>query len=77
MNVGKQREHNERDNRAAQIGLCSHCRYMRQIKSDRGSIFFMCQLSATDPSFPKYPRLPVTRCAGYSPSIPEQKNEAS
>ena len=50
---------------------------MRQLKSDRGSVFYLCQLSATDPSFPKYPRLPVLQCVGYSPSIPKQKNEAS
>jgi len=46
-------------------GLCADCRNMRRIASDRGSIFYMCALSATDPSFPKYPRLPVLECAGY------------
>jgi hypothetical protein len=25
----------------------------------------MCERSKTDPSYPKYPRLPVKRCAGY------------
>jgi hypothetical protein len=25
----------------------------------------LCGRSATDPRFPKYPRLPVVRCAGY------------
>ena len=43
----------------AQVGLCSRCLHMREIHSDRGSIFYMCQLSATDSRFPKYPRLPV------------------
>jgi hypothetical protein len=46
---------------------------MRQIKSDRGSVFYMCQLSATDSSFPKYPRLPVLQCSGYQPSDPDSK----
>jgi hypothetical protein len=50
------------------IGLCADCLHMRQIKSDRGSLFYMCQLSATDEKFPKYPRLPVLRCSGYQPS---------
>jgi len=38
---------------------------MRLIESDRGSAFYLCGLSATDARFPKYPRLPVLRCAGY------------
>jgi hypothetical protein len=40
---------------------------MRWITSDRGSAFYLCQLSATDPKFPKYPRLPVIECSGYDP----------
>ena len=47
------------------VGLCETCKFMRRIESDRGSIFYMCQLSLTDASFPKYPRLPVLKCAGY------------
>jgi hypothetical protein len=47
------------------VGLCAACRHMRQITSDRGSVFYQCQLSATDSSFPKYPRLPVLKCRGY------------
>ena len=38
---------------------------MRRIESDRGSIFYLCELSKVDPRFPKYPRLPVLSCAGY------------
>jgi hypothetical protein len=48
-----------------QVGLCADCIHMRQIKSDRGSIFYLCQLSSSDANFPKYPRLPVVRCSGY------------
>ena len=47
------------------VGLCADCRNMRLIKSDRGSVFYFCQLSATDARFPKYPRLPVSECTGY------------
>ncbi len=47
------------------VGLCANCRFMRRIESDRGSIFYLCERSATDASFPKYPRLPVLQCAGY------------
>ena len=38
---------------------------MRQILSDRGSTFYLCERAATDPKFPKYPRLPVLQCSGY------------
>ena len=48
-------------------GLCADCRYMRLITSDRGAAFYLCQRSASDKSFPKYPRLPVIQCRGYEP----------
>ncbi len=38
---------------------------MRRIESDRGSIFYLCELSKVDPRYPKYPRLPVLSCTGY------------
>jgi hypothetical protein len=47
------------------IGLCATCVNVRRIISDRGSAFYLCELSKTDPSFPKYPRLPVLTCTGY------------
>jgi hypothetical protein len=40
---------------------------MRRIESDKGSTFYRCERSATDPSFAKYPRLPVLQCVGYEP----------
>lgn len=54
---------NKRD--AVHVGLCADCRFMRRIESDRGSLFYMCERSATDARFPKYPRLPVLQCVGY------------
>jgi len=48
---------------------------MQIMKSDRGSTFYMCQLSVTDPAFPKYPRLPVLRCVGYEGKKEEAKKE--
>lgn len=47
-------------------GLCGECKHSRSVPSDRGAIFVMCGLSATDGRFPKYPRLPVLTCSGYS-----------
>lgn len=46
-------------------GLCADCRFKRVIESDRGSIFYLCERSAADAGFPKYPRLPVLQCRGY------------
>ena len=53
-------------------GLCDSCRHRRQILSDRGSAFIMCQLGLKDPHFPKYPRLPVLQCAGFADVLQEQ-----
>jgi hypothetical protein len=47
-------------------GLCAACRHARVIASTRGSTFWLCGLSAGDPRFPRYPRLPVVRCPGFS-----------
>jgi hypothetical protein len=49
-------------------GLCAHCKHVRRIKSARGSIFYLCQLSAVNADFPKYPHLPVLQCPGYEPN---------
>ena len=46
-------------------GLCPDCRHAHRVTSQRGSTFYRCQLSAADPTFPKYPSLPVVECAGY------------
>jgi len=47
------------------LGLCADCIHARWIESDKGSRFLQCQLSFTDKSFEKYPRLPVLVCRGY------------
>jgi hypothetical protein len=47
-------------------GLCETCRHSRTIVSDRGSVFYLCQLSFHDPRFWKYPALPVLECSGYA-----------
>jgi hypothetical protein len=53
------------------IGLCAQCRHVERIISARGSTFYLCRLSATDPRFPKYPVLPVLACEGYEPVAPK------
>jgi hypothetical protein len=59
----------EKQNAAEQrseAGLCANCLHARRIESARGSGFFLCELSLTDPRFAKYPRLPVLSCSGYT-----------
>jgi hypothetical protein len=50
---------------AARAGLCADCAHARRIESARGSEFILCQLSLSNPRFPKYPPLPVLRCPGF------------
>ena len=51
---------------AGPVGLCAACSQARAVVSGRGSTFWRCDLSASDPRFPKYPPLPVLRCAGFA-----------
>jgi hypothetical protein len=50
------------------FGLCANCVHAKLIESSKGSQFLLCQLSQSDPSFPKYPRLPMLTCNGYAPN---------
>jgi hypothetical protein len=45
--------------------LCETCQSMRAVTTPKGSRFLLCQLSLTDPNYPKYPPQPVVRCDGY------------
>ncbi len=45
--------------------LCEICASMREVITPKGSRFLLCQLSRTDPAFPKYPPQPVAQCGGY------------
>jgi hypothetical protein len=47
------------------ISLCEFCQNMRDVVTPKGSRFLLCQLSTTDPDYPKYPRQPVLQCDGY------------
>jgi hypothetical protein len=51
-------------------GLCGQCANARLIESRRGSRFLLCDLSRVDPRFPRYPRLPVLRCRGFTQAPP-------
>jgi len=52
--------------REESIGLCFRCRHSRTVQS-RTTVYWLCELSKTDPRFDRYPRLPVLECSGYEP----------
>jgi hypothetical protein len=39
--------------------------HARVVETARGSRFLLCELSRTDPRFPRYPNLPVLACDGF------------
>jgi hypothetical protein len=39
------------------------------------SRFWLCELSRTDPRFPRYPRLPVLRCDGFQPQQEDGRDQ--
>jgi hypothetical protein len=62
--IGRLTDHEKNDERR-RVGLCADCRYARRVVSERGSAYYLCLRSATEPTFPKYPELPVVICRGY------------
>jgi hypothetical protein len=52
-------------------GQCESCRFARAQRSARGSDFLRCGRSDDDPTYLRYPPLPVTNCAGYESGTPE------
>jgi hypothetical protein len=52
-------------------GLCASCTHAQVVTSSRGSVFYLCRLSFTDPRFPRYPPLPVVECDGYEHRTPD------
>jgi hypothetical protein len=56
----------DRAQQMIQIGLCFDCVNARRIESDRGATFYLCELAKVDPSFRKYPALPVLVCRGFT-----------
>ena len=54
--------------------LCETCENVRAVCTAR-SKFLLCQLSATNAAYPKYPPQPVVRCDGYRPRNDAGKDE--
>lgn len=47
------------------VGLCLDCEYSKHVEAKEDAVYFLCHRFFTDPTFPKYPRLPVLGCSGY------------
>lgn len=56
-----------RRHNAPEPGLCGGCAAAARVISGRGSAFLRCGRHDSDPSFAKYPPLPVRSCAGFEP----------
>lgn len=55
---------------APPAGLCNLCRHQRLVGNTRGSRFSLCERSRTDPTFAKYPPIPVMTCRGFEARPP-------
>lgn len=47
------------------VGLCRDCRHSRQVPTTRAT-YWLCRRSESDPTFPRYPRLPIRSCRGFA-----------
>ena len=47
------------------FGLCETCVHQQLVPTTRGSTFSLCRRSRTDPSYPRYPPVPVLACPGH------------
>jgi hypothetical protein len=53
--------------------LCETCRWMREVKTPKGSRFLLCQLSNSHAEYSKYPPQPVVHCQGFLPQEGKEK----
>jgi hypothetical protein len=59
-------------------GLCADCLHQKLVHTTRGSTFSMCLRHRTEPDrYPKYPPLPVLKCAGHEPRGGQSTPEGS
>jgi hypothetical protein len=52
---------------ALQRGLCDICVHQRLVPNTRGSVFSLCERSADDPAYVRYPAIPILDCPGFQP----------
>lgn len=48
------------------LGLCASCAHGVELRAAR-AVYLRCGRSDADPSYPRYPRLPVAVCRGWEP----------
>jgi len=53
--------------RGPAAGLCDSCSHQQIVPNTRGSSFSLCRRSRQDPTYPRYPRVPVLDCPGHEP----------
>jgi propionyl-CoA synthetase len=49
----------------AEPGLCEACRHAKLNETRRDTAYLRCLRAAWDSTLSRYPRLPVTQCAGF------------
>jgi hypothetical protein len=49
----------------AEPGLCGACKHAKLNETRRGTVYLRCLRAAWDSTLSRYPRLPVTQCAGF------------
>lgn len=54
----------------SRVGLCRDCLQAEMTRTAKGSVFYLCRRSENDPTYPKYPRLPMAACPGFEPAGP-------
>ena len=50
---------------ATRFGLCATCAFGRLFRSGKDATYVTCDLSRTDPAYPRFPSIPVIRCRGF------------
>ena len=49
----------------AEAGLCGGCQHAKLNETRRGPVYLRCTRAEWDSRLPRYPRLPVSQCAGF------------
>lgn len=52
-------------------GLCGACGHAKVNETRRGTAYLRCTRAEWDTALARYPRLPVTECAGFEPRSTE------
>jgi hypothetical protein len=51
---------------APAFGLCDRCAHQRLVATTRGPTYSLCERSRTERAYPRYPRVPVLACPGFT-----------